>query len=274
MKRFVHDAQLAKIYQLGRPLEAATPVSPSHPAFRMALLRRHGDVVRSDGSSGANELMTLGGHTGTHIDALAHVSVRGTLHGGLDAHKASLGGRFQKLGVETIGSIVCRGLLFDMPRQLGVTELGPGQPITASDLDQTCLRLNVTVERGDGVLIRTGWPTGRHKDNEAFVGWETGVPGPDPSAARWLVERGVRVTGSDTIAFERLESGAGHTRLPVHSILLYEAGIPIIEVLDLDELARDSVVEFLLVLSPLRLVGATASPVNPIALVLANSRRR
>lgn len=271
MNAFLRYAQLSKVYQLGRPLEAATPVSPSHPTFRMALLRRHGDVVRSDGSSGANELLTLGGHTGTHIDALSHVSVNGKLHGGIDAYDASRGGKFQSLGVETIHPIVCRGLMFDMPRMAGLDILSPAQPITARDLDQVCHQLGVTVERGDAVFIRTGWPTGRYTDTAAYVGAETGVPGPDLSGARWLVERGVRVTGSDTIAFEQLNSGAGHTRLPVHSLLLYEAGVPIVEVLDLEELARDAVVEFLLVLSPLRLVGATASPVNPIALVLQDS---
>src|SRR5262252_9442241 len=91
-----------RVYDLAQPLEATTPVSPSHPPFRMALLRRHGDSVKQDGSSGANELLVMGGHTGTHIDALAHVSVEGKLYGGVDAMLASVGGRFQTLGVDSI----------------------------------------------------------------------------------------------------------------------------------------------------------------------------
>ncbi|MDQ6691777.1 MAG: cyclase family protein, partial [Candidatus Dormibacteraeota bacterium] len=127
----------------------------------------------------------------------------------------------------------------------------------------------VQVEEGDAVLFRTGWPVGRYEDQDAFVGWPTGVPGPDASAARWLAEHRVRVTGSDTIAYEWLAPGAAHARLPVHVLLLVEAGIHIIEVMDLEELARDRVREFLFVCSPLKLVGATGSPVRPLALVPA-----
>ncbi|MDQ6692334.1 MAG: cyclase family protein, partial [Candidatus Dormibacteraeota bacterium] len=66
-----------RTYDLGRSLEASTPVAPGHPTFRMALLRRHGDTVRPDGSSSANELISTSGHTGTHIDAFAHFSSGG-----------------------------------------------------------------------------------------------------------------------------------------------------------------------------------------------------
>jgi kynurenine formamidase len=125
----------------------------------------------------------------------------------------------------------------------------------------------VDINEGDAVLFRTGWPVGRYQDEAAYVGWPTGVPGPDETAARWLAERRVHLAGSDTIAFEWLAPGAGHNTLPVHVILLVESGIHIIEVLDLEELARERVYEFLFVASPLKLVGATGSPVRPLALV-------
>jgi kynurenine formamidase len=68
-----------RIFDLARPLEAGTPNSPSNPPFRMALIRPHGDLVRADGASQANELFTIRGHTGTHIDGLAHVALNGSL---------------------------------------------------------------------------------------------------------------------------------------------------------------------------------------------------
>ncbi|HEX6234043.1 MAG TPA: cyclase family protein, partial [Jiangellaceae bacterium] len=76
------------VYDLGRPLETGMPSSANHPGFRMTLLRRHGDMVRADGSSAANELIITGGHVGTHMDALAHVSYRGMLHGGVPVAEA------------------------------------------------------------------------------------------------------------------------------------------------------------------------------------------
>ena len=39
-------------YDLGRPLETGMPQAADHPQFRMTLSRRHGDLMRADGSSG------------------------------------------------------------------------------------------------------------------------------------------------------------------------------------------------------------------------------
>ena len=259
----------ARTYDLGRPLEAATPTSPNHPPFRMGLIRRHGDLVRPDGGSAANELMTMGAHTGTHIDALCHVSLDGRLHGGLDAAEASRGGRFSKLGAETIEPVLCRGVLLNVPERLGRDALEPAHPITAAELEATAEHHGVDVRAGDAVLVRTGWPVGRYDDPVGYAGWESGVPGPDVSAARWLAERRIRLTGADTIAYEHLAPGAGHSTLPVHLELLVRHGIHIVEVLDLEALAADRVREFLFVLVPLRLVGATGSPVRPLALAPA-----
>jgi kynurenine formamidase len=258
-----------RVYDLGRPLEAGTPVAPGHPNFRMALMRRHGDVVRKDGSSSANELISTSGHTGTHIDALAHFSKDGGLHGGEDATEASKGGRFKVHGAETIAPIVTRGVLLDVAAAEGSGALEPGRAITAADIGKTIKHHGIEIGKGDAVLFRTGWPTARYLDEPLYVGWPTGVPGPDVSAALWLAERGIHVTGSDTIAYEWLAPGAGHANLPVHVTLLVDNGIHIIEVLDLEELAADGVREFLFVCSPLKLVGATGSPVRPLALVEA-----
>jgi kynurenine formamidase len=257
----------AKVYDLARPLEAATPTSPNHPPFRMGLIRRHGDMVRADGGSAANELFTMGGHTGTHIDALCHVSYEGRLHGGADASEASRGGRFTQLGVDAIEPMLCRAVLLNVPEYLGLETLEGGHAITAAELEATASQHGVDVGEGDAVFVRTGWPVGRYELPAAYVGHETGVPGPDESAALWLAERRIRVTGADTIAYERLAPGAGHALLPVHLILLVQHGIHIVEVLDLEALAADRVREFLLVLIPLKLVGATGSPVRPLALV-------
>jgi kynurenine formamidase len=261
----------ARVYDLAQPLEATTPVLPHHAPFRMAMLRRHGDYFREDGSSGANELLSLGGHTGTHIDALCHMSMDGKLHGGLDPDTVCRGGRFAEHGVEAIAPIVCRGVLLDVAGALGVPALEPARAITAQDLEATCRAQAVDVREGDAVLVRTGWPVGRFETPEAFLGWATGVPGTDVTAARWLAGRRIRVTDSDTIVYEWLAPGAALGRLPVHVILLVEHGIPIIEVMDLEELARDRAWTFLFVAAPLKLVGATGSPMRPLALVGADA---
>ena len=176
-----------RIFDLGRPLIAGMPQSPNHPQFRLALQRRHGDMVRADGSSAANEVIVTGGHVGTHIDALAHVSYAGLLHGGIDAAAAQVGGRFSQLGVETIEPMVCRGLLLDVPAALGIEGCPPGYEITPTDLDAALTLAGREACPGDVLLVRSGWGQ-RYGDPEAYVGKASGVPGPG-EAGRAMAQR-------------------------------------------------------------------------------------
>jgi kynurenine formamidase len=255
-----------EVYDLSQPLAAVTPHSPNHPPFRMALMRRHGDTVREDGSSAASELIVTGGHTGTHVDALAHVSHRGELHGGASAEEAQRGGRFSTLGIDEMDPMVCRGVLLDVAALRGTDVLPAGSGITEEDLAAAAREAGVQVRAGDAVLVRSGWAE-HFGDPETFVGHETGVPGPTEGAARWLAERGVRATGGETIAYEQIKPEVGHTLLPVHRLLLVEYGIHIIEIMNLSGLAASGVNEFMFVLAPLKIVGGTGSPVRPLALV-------
>ncbi|KQW53667.1 cyclase [Nocardioides sp. Root1257] len=248
-----------RVVDLGRMLTVGMPQSPNHPAYWHAHPRRHGDMVRADGGSAANDMITMGTHVGTHVDALSHVSQDGRLHDGLG---------MIELGVHTIAPMVRRGVLLDVPGALGLERLEAGQEITPSDLAATAERQGVRIGAGDVVLVRSGW--GQHFDDgdgDTFRGLSTGVPGVSEAGARWLAEHDVHAVGADTIAFERLAPGAGHGLLPAHRVLLVERGIYIVETMDLEELARDAIHEFVFVLSPLAFFGATGSPVRPLAVV-------
>ncbi len=74
-------------------------------------------------------------------------------------------------------------------------------------------------------------------------------------------------TGADTTAYEQIRAGAGHSVLPVHRMLLVEAGIHIIEHLNLEAASEQGLTEFVFVMAPLRIVGGTGSPVRPVAAV-------
>lgn len=252
-----------QVFDLSQPLENGMPCSPSHPGFHMALMRRHGDLMRGAGS-GSNEIITFGGHVGTHVDALAHVAAEGQLHGGIDAIANSVGGRHRNLGAETIPPMMCRGRLLDIPRALGQNLLPPGYGVTVDDLQAAAGP--APVRPGDVVLVRTGWPQ-RYDDHDAYVGHRDGAPGVTGPAAEWLADRDVRAVGADTIAFDQIHPGKGHSHMPAHHVLLVQRGIHIIEVLNLEELAEHGVTEFWFLMIPLRLVGATGSPVRPLAIV-------
>jgi kynurenine formamidase len=256
----------ARVLDLGRPMFNGMAQSPNHPTFRHCLDRRHGDRVRDDGGSAAADLLTTGLHVGTHVDALAHVSHDGQLFGGVDAAEAQSGGRFDVLGIDHLAPFVGRGVLLDIPRLLGVDVCDAGYEITVNDLERAVAGLPTPVGVGDAVLIRSGW--GVHfADAKRYRGDATGVPGVGEAGARWLADRRVAFAGADTIAFECLPAGAGHALLPAHRVLLVEAGINIIEAIDLESLAAEKVDEFVFVLAHLNIVGGTGAPARPLALI-------
>ncbi len=262
-------AQGVETVDLGRPVFRGMPQSPNHPPYWHTLPRRHGDIVRSDGTSAANDQIVMGTHVGTHIDALAHVSYNDRLHGDVPVPEAMDAGGFTNHGVHTIEPMIRRAVMLDVPRALGADTCEPAYEITVADLERAEKTANTYVAEGDVVLVRSGWGRRFEDGTEAYVGARTGVPGVSTAGARWLAEHHVHAAGADTIAFERLAPGSGHSELPAHRILLFYAGIYIVEALDLEvlgeSLARRGTAAFTLVLVPMRLMGATGSPVRPLA---------
>ena len=255
-----------RIFDLAVPLENGMPSSGAHPAFQMALVRRHGDRIRdgAGGGTSANELITTGCHVGTHVDAIGHWAVNGRIHGDLDAADATKGGRFRQLGADEIAPMVCRGVLLDVPGVLGMPRLQPGYGITPEDLEKALGDQNLNP--GDVALIRTGWSQ-LYDDPDTFLHHRDGIPGLTGPAAEWLAQHGVLAAGSDTPAFDQIVPGPAFLARPAHTTLLFKHAIHIIEMLNLEELASEGVKEFLFILAPLKLVGATGSPVRPLAVV-------
>ncbi len=255
-----------RTYDLSRPYVIGMPQSPNHPAYSRALPRRHGDRVRADGGSAANDVIILGTHVGTHMDALGHVSHDGRLHGGADAAAAQVGGSFADHGIHRVEPGLVGCVLLDVPAALGIEACEAGYEITVADLQAARARAQVELRPGEVILIRSGWGR-RWEEGAAYIGASSGVPGVGEAGAQWLATHQPRAVGADTIAFEHLPAGQGHAHLPAHRVLLVEEGINIIETMNLEEIARDDVSEFVLAVTPLPLVGATGSPLRPLALV-------
>ncbi len=251
----------ARVYDLAQPFYAGMPHFPTHPPFARTLTKQHGDFVLPNGGSSAMDLIALGTHTGTHIDALCHFSCNGKMYGNASIAQSPAGG-VEPHSVDSIAPIVRRAVLFDVARSVGVDALPADFAITPEHLEA----IGHEVRSGDVVLLRTGWAAfwddpGRFTTAGECV--QVTGPGPEEPAARWLSSRRIYAAGSDTLAFERVPAA----NMPVHIHLLVESGIHIIENLNLEELARDNVSEFLLVAAPLKIRGGTGSPLRPVALV-------
>ena len=253
--------QSADVFDLGQPYYVGMPHHPNHPPFLFGLNKKHGDYVAPNGASSASEALTLGGHVGTHIDALCHFSCGGRLHGGEEAAGVqSYDAGLRRHSVDTIAPILRRGVLLDVAGHHGMDALPPDFEITPEDFEAVEYAQKVEVQPGDVVLLRTGW--GRYWNDAARFISQVHGPGPGETGAHWLSRRSVFAAGSDTVAFEKVPAPA----MPVHVHLLVESGIHIVECLNLEELAARRAWAFLFVAVPMKIRGGTGSPVRPLAL--------
>ncbi len=253
----------SRVFDLSQPLTQGMPVFPAHVPFAFSLNIRHTDVDLPGGLGVANDIVFGSTHSGTHIDAVGHFAKNGCLHGGFDVRQATSGpGGLLKHGIEHTPPILRRAVLLDVASFKGVDVLDAHYAITARDLEETAAAQGVEVRRGDVALIRTGWST-HWCDPARYVGMGAGSPGPDVSAAEWLVARGVSLTGDDTCTYEWNQGDGGGA---VHALLLADNAVQIIENMDLEALAKERIYSFTFFASPLRIVGGTASPIRPIAI--------
>jgi kynurenine formamidase len=255
------------------------PLFPGHPPFQVLNYRtprgiRTGGLqpwgpINDAGLGYMAEYVMATSHSGAHVDALAHMTVGEDMHwyggGSADEHLTDHGPRFGD--ASQLPPMFTRGVLIDAPGHRGVAHLGRGEPIDAAEMEAICAAQGVEVRRWDTVVIRTGymslWP-----DADAMAANKTA--GPDISAARWLLERGVVATGTDTETYEvqpAPDPGPTGNPQPVHALLLIENGVYLMESLDLEELARQRIYEFCFVALPLKIRGATGSMIDPVAVI-------
>jgi kynurenine formamidase len=246
-----------------------------HPPFSLTTHRTpQGTAVDGDAPQGGpggfgivSELNTTTHHAGTHIDALCHTTAGDdpAWYGGHTAREHLGNHGATRADASTIPPIVARGILLDVPAHRGVDALPAAEPVGAAEVDAVCAAQGVEVRPGDVVLVRTGymrfWPHDLPGAQEHFCA------GLDVGGALRLCELGAVALGSDTEGLEALPPADPRDVFPVHIALLAERGVHILELLWLEDLARDGRHEFLLVCLPLRIRGATASMVRPIAVV-------
>ena len=262
MEQLLADIQAARIYDLAQPYYPGMPHHPNHPPFLFGLNKKHGDYVARNGASSASEGIALGGHVGTHIDALVPFFVR------RQAARWRRSGGPAKLPRRPGAPYGGYHRAHPAPRQYCWISRGkrvwsalPADfEITPEHLDAAVAAAQMEVRPGDVVLLRTGWA--RFWDDAARFIAQVHGPGPGEAGARWLSSRGVFAAGSDTVAFEKVPD----SNMPVHVHLLVESGIHIIECLNLEQLAAERQYTFLFVATPLKIRGGTGSPIRPLAI--------
>ena len=206
----------------------------------------------------------------THIDALCHVFRDGKMYNGVPAEQVTAGEKAAVQSVETLrDGIVTRGVLLDVARARGVKWLERGEGISPEDLEEAERNQAVQVGPGDALLIRTGALRRRNEEgpvNPLKAGW----PGLHGACVPWLHQRQVAVLGGD-VGNDVHPSGYPNIWAPVHEVGIVGMGLWLIDNANVEELTeacqRLGRWQFLFMVGPLRFVGGTGSPVNPIAVL-------
>lgn len=267
----INSLKSARVIELNFIWDRNSPVLALNPPFSLGLHTSHAQTkgMLPGGIAFAADMMFFSGqHGAPTIDALGHISHDGKLFGGLDAAASEGPTGLLKLGIETYPKerFINRAVLLDVARFKNVDALAPGQEITAEDLEATAKAEAVEIQPGDSVLIRTGFGKFFDTDRAKYSGLR---PGPGEAAARWLADRKIFLVGDDQMSFEVIpEKG---TAFAAHRVLIADNGIYIVESLNLEELSKaladQRVYEFVLVLNPPRIRGATGGAANAFAII-------
>lgn len=227
------------------------------------LYRYHEQTVKlfkekAPGFADSMELITTSMHSGTHLDARCHMSRNGLLYQGVKAADIESHKGYLKYGIEESPIFVSRCILLDVPRYKGVDLLPARYEITGRDLDETANLEGVNIRPGDAVLVRTGYSRFFRADPGKYLHDFAGVT---VDGAKYLIGKKITLAGSDNLAY------AVPLPFEVHLMYLVDNGIHLMKSLFLEELARDKHYVSTLIVTPLKILGATGSLVRPIALV-------
>lgn len=287
-QKIVKAVQLVKtgqVYELGHMYEPSMPQYGNRPYY-ISLVPTARPQKEGTGAVHQDYFNGYLGQMGTQFDALGHQgqsvkmadgSVQNVYYNGFteeDLTGANRGmGGLEALGVEHVKPIFTRGILIDIAAYKGVAVLDSRYEVTLADVQGALARENIreeSIEPADAILFNYGWAVNwtnpsKYNDSRFGVGENKGSPGIGIEVAKWLTQRKVSMAGADSCCVQvqpALKPGSPSVH---HELFLHE-GIYLLENMDLRELARDRVYEFLFVCPTLRIKGATGSPVRPIAI--------
>ena len=258
----------AKLIKAGEVIELAHVLGPSMAFFgtrRFDVHTKRTFMNQFSNMRGSNEeiVITELGQVGTQFDGFAHQTHLNSWYNCVKVDENVERGSFKKFGIHTVGMLFTRGVLIDVAGYKGVEMLGDNYEITVEDLEGALKKQNLTLQKGDAVIIHTGWGKLYGKDNPRYV---RSCPGIGVKAAEWLAAKDPMLLGADNWPVEVAPNPDKTLSLPVHQIALVVNGIHLLENLKLDELAQKGVHEFAFAMQPLKIQGGSGSTVSPVAI--------
>ena len=272
--RGISSARRGRVFSLAIPFDRTGPQwdKVHMPERTNPELRTHTVNVAFTGDprdfTTSDDSFSMGSQAATHWDAIAHAGYNGKLYNDTPNDVVRAEGGAARLGIEHFGPVVTRGVLLDIARTHGVEHFDDNYAITGDDLEAAATAVDVVVEPGDALLVRTGQMHFlRLGDKQRY---SVPSPGLSTQSIAWLRDHDVAAVATDTMTFEVYPCEDPKVFMPVHMIQLRDVGLAQGQNWHLDELAADCAADgqydFLLVAPPLPLTGAVGAPVVPVAI--------
>ncbi len=286
----------AKTYELSHLRSNTMPASPFGAPLEYSFRPTAGLPGTRHAFNGESSTGETGAQ-GTQMDALGHFAYLDTPWSGtgdFPSDDASYYGGYAqaqvkptadspllKLGIDKVPPIITSAVLLDARTSVGKGEpLKPGQTITAADIE-SMLALQGLGRRGllpgDALFIYTGWEN-HWDDPDADKIYYTMGPGLSTDAVKYIQHKAIVLISLDNPFTDPVNQGqlAGQAGpatgtpdgLPFvnHHQNLTQSGIHQIQNGHLEELARDKVWLSCVMVLPLRIKGASGSPIRPVAI--------
>ncbi len=262
-----------RVVRNGRSVSLSRPF-PKEPGPNNAYPAQHymRTVPRGKGGFAADYYgIFYHGIASTHIDALCHTWDEGGMWNGRDPKKEVTfeGATFG--GVEHWSEgIITRCVMLDVPRHRGVASVTQDAPVHGWELDEILSKRGIRLEPGDAVAVYSGRDAWQANNPDTpygrpFGGGPNIRPGLHVSCLPFLRDHDVSLLVWDML--DHLPIGYD---IPwaVHAAL-FAYGVALVDNALLEPAAKACVEEgrdeFMLVIAPLRVVGGTGSPANPLA---------
>jgi len=227
---------MAEIIDLSQEIYSGMPVFKNLPEVKISMHISHEQWqgITTDTPTPSVNRLEMGEHTGTHVDAISHMS-----------HE------YKEQSIETmpLSMFYTEGVCLDFSNK-GLREL-----IEPEEIEAACAKNHIEIKKGDTVLLYTD----HYRKNFGMNNWQHG-PGISASAARWLGDLEIAAFGVETMS----PGVSGVSNREVHKIC-GELGFTHYEnMVNLEQLIGRG--RFRFIGLPLKIRGGTGSPVRAVAI--------
>ena len=261
----------ARLVRSGRAVslsrEFPTTPAPNNPTPAIHYMKR---VARDEhcGYSADYYGISYHGTATTHLDALCHTwDANGMWNGRNPDEVVTMDGALWGSVEHWKEGIITRGVLLDVPKHRGEPYVTFEKPVHGWELEDIAKEQGVTMEPGDALVVYSGREKWNEDGNPLWGSDPAWRPGLHASCLKFIRESDCCLLVWDMMDFTPNGYGLGWS---VHgSIFAYGIGLLDNALLQplAEACAEEGRYEFMITVNPLRVVGGTGSPVNPVALL-------